>query len=513
MADDKSLTAADKFRLLKEKSQAAKAAKGDQKVMSPRAAAASPDAASADGPPPPPEDGPPPPPPEDGPPPPPEDDSPPPPPDVAVVLTRPKKKAAPELKSEPRPANVPTYLGLMLRVGKVKFEPLLKKDPFVRLKAKHGKDKIKGKVIDQFGHQIRSCHQEFQFTKADWPQDGPLEFSLCTGGTLGEGVLESFQLEWPGDSHGMYFRQLTVVDAKKVPLGTVEVSVVDKDMCNDPEIYNALLRRMEKLALGEPESASGMNKYDIGETLGEGGCGIVKKCIRKSDGKAFAVKIVKRENADEGEHEIQIMQMLNHPNCLRLEEVVETKQCLYMVMELCLGGELITMVNKRGCIPEVECIELMKQIGAALAHCHQQGVVHRDLKPENLLFESKDSHSLIKLMDFGFAKFKESTMKTCCGTPQYVAPEICKQQRYGKEVDEWSLGIILYFMLSGCLPFQNDNQAILFADIKRGYVAFPDQYWEHISKEAKVVVQGLLMVDPAKRMTVKGLLQNVWLNQ
>lgn len=500
------MTTAEKFRLLREQTQAAKVQKS-----------VATEALTDDAPPPPPDDSLPPPPEEDTPPP-PQDDAPPlPPPEEAIptLITRPKKKGS-EQKEEkvgPRPSNVPSYLGLMVRVGKVKFEPVLKKDPYVRLKAK-GKDKIKGKPIDQMVQQTRSSFQEFLFTKAEWPQESNLEFAVCTAATLGDGVLGTYSLEWPNDANGMYFRQLPILDKdKKTVLGHAEVCVVDRDMCNDPEEYNKVLRKLERLIVGETEQTGGIAKYDIGETLGEGGCGIVKRCVRKSDGKAFAVKIVKRENADEGEHEVQIMQMLNHPNCLCLEEVVETKQFLYIVMELCTGGELITFVNKKGFLSEAECIPLMRQIGSALAHCHNQGVVHRDMKPENILFETSDPSSRLKLMDFGFAKFKENTMKTCCGTPQYVAPEICKQQRYGKEVDEWSLGVIVYFILSGFLPFQNDNQALLFAEIKRGFVGFSEQHWENISPEAKAVIQGLLTVDPTKRMTVEEMLEHPWLKQ
>eukprot|EP00483_Globobulimina_turgida_P001906 UN01908 len=150
----------------------------------------------------------------------------------------------------------------------------------------------------------------------------------------------------------------------------------------------------------------------------------------------------------------------------------------------------------------------------ALAYLHSQSIVHRDLKPENLLFATKDNNSAIKLIDFGLAgSCKTGELKTPCGTPNYVAPEILRRSKYGTQADMWSIGVILYIILCGFPPFydENDDLGRLYRKIKRAEYDMPSPYWDNISKNAKDLVRKLLQPDPKKRLTAKLTLQHPWL--
>jgi calcium/calmodulin-dependent protein kinase I len=186
-----------------------------------------------------------------------------------------------------------------------------------------------------------------------------------------------------------------------------------------------------------------------------------------------------------------------------------------MVLELLTGGELFDRIVAKGSFSEKEASELMKSITSAVTYLHSIAVVHRDLKPENLIYQSPKPDSPIKITDFGLAKYRadggKSQMTTACGTPGYVAPEVLKNEPYGKEVDMWSLGVILYILLCGFPPFYHENTQQLYKQIKKGEYDFPDPYWTDISDSAKSLVRGLLTVDPKKRMTGKQVLAHPWI--
>jgi calcium/calmodulin-dependent protein kinase I len=191
--------------------------------------------------------------------------------------------------------------------------------------------------------------------------------------------------------------------------------------------------------------------YDIKEKLGTGSFAVVKRAVRKSDGQQFAIKIIKKSklNADElavVHDEVEIMHKVNHPNCVQLLEMFETSKKMYMVLELLTGGELFDRIVKKGSYSEKEASEVIKSVVSALQYLHDNGIVHRDLKPENLIYLGSSDDSAIKITDFGLAKYRGSAgskgadMTTACGTPGYVAPEVLKNEPYGKAVDLWSLG-------------------------------------------------------------------------
>jgi len=160
---------------------------------------------------------------------------------------------------------------------------------------------------------------------------------------------------------------------------------------------------------------------------------------------------------------VEILGQVDHPNVVRLFEIFDDGEILYLVMELMSGGELFDRIVEKESYTEKEAAETIRPIVDAIRYCHEQGIIHRDLKPENLLYESSDEKAIIKISDFGLARFVQGELATtACGTPGYVAPEIVAGQGYGKEVDYWSIGIILYIMLCGFPPFYEENNKELF---------------------------------------------------
>jgi calcium/calmodulin-dependent protein kinase I len=259
--------------------------------------------------------------------------------------------------------------------------------------------------------------------------------------------------------------------------------------------------------------------YDIKDKLGSGSFATVKRATRKSDGKQFAIKVIKKTklNAEElavVHDEVEIMHKLTHPHCVQLYEMFETSKKIYMVIELLTGGELFDRIVAKGSYSEREASELIKSVTSAIQYLHSIGVVHRDLKPENLIYASPKPDSPIKITDFGLAKYragKMEAMTTACGTPGYVAPEVLKNEPYGPAVDLWSLGVILYILLCGFPPFYHESTAALYKQIKKGEYDFPDPYWTDISDSAKDLVRCLLCVDPKKRYTAKQVLAHPWI--
>jgi calcium/calmodulin-dependent protein kinase I len=259
--------------------------------------------------------------------------------------------------------------------------------------------------------------------------------------------------------------------------------------------------------------------YDVKEKLGAGAFATVKRAVKKSSGEEYAIKIIKKTKLNNEElavvhDEVEIMHKITHPHCVQLYEMFETKKKLYMVMELLKGGELFDRIIAKESYSESEASSAVKAIAKAIQYLHSIGIVHRDLKPENLIYDSASDDANIKITDFGLAKFREgdasASMNTPCGTPGYVAPEVLKNERYGPEVDMWSLGVILYILLCGFPPFYHESTTQLYKQIKKGEYDFPEAYWSEISDHAKALVRGLLTVDPKKRMTPKQVLEHPW---
>ncbi|RZF38034.1 hypothetical protein LSTR_LSTR006433 [Laodelphax striatellus] len=254
-----------------------------------------------------------------------------------------------------------------------------------------------------------------------------------------------------------------------------------------------------------------------GGILGDGSFSVCRKCVEKSTGRAFAVKIVSRRV--DSTQEINLLRACQgHPNIVNLHNVYYDEVHTYLVLELLSGGELLERIRRKNRFTESEASRIMRQLVSAVSFMHSRGVVHRDLKPENLLFTDDSPTADIKVVDFGFAQLKKEgdSLHTPCFTLHYAAPEVLSQAEngYDENCDLWSLGVILYTMLSGRAPFharsRDDSAAAVMARIKGGAFSFQADAWSSVSVEAKVLTKGLLTVDPKQRLRMSDLLSNQW---
>jgi len=266
------------------------------------------------------------------------------------------------------------------------------------------------------------------------------------------------------------------------------------------------------------------NHYKFGKTLGQGSFATVKQAIRKGKkkgeegGQKLAVKIIIKtalnsEDKEALETEVAVMEKLKHDHIVELVEVFDCTARFYMVMELCVGGEMFDRIVKKSMYTEDEARKCVAQMADALEYCHSQGIVHRDIKPENLLYARPDPDETVKIADFGLAHLlkKDEHLKTACGTPGYVAPEVLTGEGYGTEVDMWSIGVVVYILLCGYPPFYDDSTAILFNMIKKGEYDFNPQYWDAVSDSAKDFISQLLCVDPTARLSASGVKEHPWM--
>jgi len=257
--------------------------------------------------------------------------------------------------------------------------------------------------------------------------------------------------------------------------------------------------------------------YKLTDTLGEGSFSVVMKAIKKKTGQEFAAKIIDRSKLTSEEtmalkNEIEILCQIDHPNVVKLFEIFEDKDLIYLIMEYMSGGELFDRIVEREHYSEKEASDTIRPVIDCIKYCHSLGIVHRDLKPENLLYTSKNADSILKISDFGLARFFDSTlMKTSCGTPGYVAPEILIGTGYSSSVDCWSLGIIIYIMLCGSPPFYSENNDDLYEQIKKGKFDFPSPIWDDISDLAKDLIKRILVVNPDKRLKADEILLHPWI--
>ena len=262
--------------------------------------------------------------------------------------------------------------------------------------------------------------------------------------------------------------------------------------------------------------------YEIGDQLGSGNFAVVKKAINKQKDskipKEVAIKIIdkaKVEDMGDITREIEIMQDISHPNVINLFEIFDEPKKMNLVMELVTGGELFDRIVAKGSYSEKDAAQCLKELCSALKYLHEKKIVHRDLKPENILYASAADDADIKVADFGLARVVsgKDMMKTACGTPGYVAPEILKNQGYDSgAVDLWSAGVILYILLCGFPPFYEEELPALFEQILQARYDFPSPWWDKISKPAKDLVNGLLTIDPKKRLTADQVLKDPWIN-
>jgi len=284
--------------------------------------------------------------------------------------------------------------------------------------------------------------------------------------------------------------------------------------------YKSFVENLENAESLGHDVKDDINKfYDItSKVLGVGNFSVVKLAINKKTSERCAIKIVDKSAAKNKPemlvNEVNILLKVHHPNIIKLKDLFDTSNTLYLVMELITGGELFDKIVEREQYCEKDAVKVMEELFSAIDYLHSLGIVHRDLKPENLLLANEKDDSPIKLADFGLSRlYTEEMLSTACGTPGYVAPEILECQGYDKEVDTWSAGVIMYILLCGYPPFYDENEPTLFETILAGKYEFHSPYWDNISEQAKDLIKHLLVVDPKKRLTPKQALQHDWFKE
>ncbi|XP_050306554.1 serine/threonine-protein kinase MARK2-like isoform X8 [Anthonomus grandis grandis] len=257
-----------------------------------------------------------------------------------------------------------------------------------------------------------------------------------------------------------------------------------------------------------------IGKYKLLKTIGKGNFAKVKLAKHVPTGKEVAIKIIDKTQLTPGSlqklfREVRIMKMLDHPNIVKLFQVIETEKTLYLVMEYASGGEVFDYLVLHGRMKEKEARAKFRQIVSAVQYCHQKRIIHRDLKAENLLL---DSEMNIKIADFGFSNefTPGNKLDTFCGSPPYAAPELFQGKKYdGPEVDVWSLGVILYTLVSGSLPFDGSTLRELRERVLRGKYRIPF----YMSTDCENLLKKFLVLNPAKRASLETIMKDKWMNQ
>ncbi|KAI8610308.1 kinase-like domain-containing protein [Chytriomyces sp. MP71] len=254
--------------------------------------------------------------------------------------------------------------------------------------------------------------------------------------------------------------------------------------------------------------------------------------LRNSDqlstGEKYALKVINKKHMKGREHlvrnEVGILQKVSkgHKHIVTLHEYFETPNSLYLVMDLCTGGELFEWIMEKGTFYEEDAAEIIRTVVDCVAYLHDQNVVHRDIKPENLLFRSRNSLSELMIADFGLSKTLDPEnadllLKSTVGTPGYMAPEILRRQGHGKPVDMWAIGVMTYFLLCGYFPFAvgasagADFNAGVDRVLRADFAFEPAEYWLDISSDAKDFISRLIRLNPDERMTAKDALNHSWM--
>uniref|UniRef100_A0A8D0AR49 calcium/calmodulin-dependent protein kinase n=1 Tax=Sander lucioperca TaxID=283035 RepID=A0A8D0AR49_SANLU len=263
------------------------------------------------------------------------------------------------------------------------------------------------------------------------------------------------------------------------------------------------------------------DEYQLFEELGKGAFSVVRRCVKISSGQEFAAKIINTKKLSARDHqklerEARICRLLKHTNIVRLHDSISEEGFHYLVFDLVTGGELFEDIVAREYYSEADASHCIQQILESVHHCHVNGIVHRDLKPENLLLASKLKGAAVKLADFGLAIEVQGDQQAWfgfAGTPGYLSPEVLRKDPYGKPVDMWACGVILYILLVGYPPFWDEDQHRLYQQIKAGAYDFPSPEWDTVTPEAKDLINKMLTINPSKRITAAEALKHPWICQ
>lgn len=267
------------------------------------------------------------------------------------------------------------------------------------------------------------------------------------------------------------------------------------------------------------------DRYEFGRLLGEGATGSTWEAFPRLDSCSSIPRLVSGQCSQDGARavkkvlkgrfrdgstesflaEIEVLKQLDHPNICKLYEVFEDADSIYIVMDLCHGGELFDRIAEGALGDEAQVAKLIRQLARALRYCHDRGIIHRDIKPENILFVSSHAEAPAKLIDFGIAcHFKQTAkLRSRGGTEAYEAPEV-QSENYSEKCDMWSLGVLLYAMLSGAMPFKSAS------DARTGTFKMSGETWDAVSPEAKELIGRLLVPDPAQRLSAEEVLADPW---
>ncbi|KNE60014.1 CAMK/CAMKL protein kinase [Allomyces macrogynus ATCC 38327] len=263
-----------------------------------------------------------------------------------------------------------------------------------------------------------------------------------------------------------------------------------------------------------PNEPKEIGNYKIGKTLGQGAYGKVKRGVHTTTGEEVAIKIIEKSTLRQPkeiarvQREIRYLKLIHHPHIVKVYDVHETKDQIFIVMENVSGGELFEYIVSERRVRESEARVFYRQLLSAMHYCHASAIVHRDLKPENLLLDANKS---LRIIDFGLSTMfqPDSLLETFCGSPFYAAPEMITGRKYtGPEVDVWSLGVILFALVCGHLPFVNENVKELYKEIAAAKYTCPP----HLSTEVMHLIQRMIVVDPKKRATLQEVLDHPWVN-
>ncbi|XP_028827441.1 calcium/calmodulin-dependent protein kinase type II subunit beta isoform X33 [Denticeps clupeoides] len=263
------------------------------------------------------------------------------------------------------------------------------------------------------------------------------------------------------------------------------------------------------------------DEYQLYEELGKGAFSVVRRCVKLCTGQEYAAKIINTKKLSARDHqklerEARICRLLKHPNIVRLHDSISEEGFHYLLFDLVTGGELFEDIVAREYYSEADASHCIHQILDSVCHIHQHDIVHRDLKPENLLLASKCKNAAVKLADFGLAIEVQGDQQAWfgfAGTPGYLSPEVLRKEAYGKPVDIWACGVILYILLVGYPPFWDEDQHKLYQQIKAGAYDFPSPEWDTVTPEAKNLINQMLTINPAKRITAQEALKHPWVCQ